>query len=661
MHIQAPHPSLAVARSSGATRTEPTTRSAWRVRIGVAALLAGTSALYLVGLGRSGWANAYYSAAAQAGVSSWRAWFFGATDAPGSIMVDKPPAAVWLMGLSARLFGVNSWAILVPQALLGVVSVGLLYLTVRRWFGPVAGLVAGLLLALTPVAVLMFRFNNPDALLVSSLLASGYAVVRALDAEHASAVRQGRWWLVGAGAAVGLGFLTKSLQAFLVLPGLAAGYLVASPLPGWRRLARLLLGGLAILVSGGWWVAAVELWPADRRPYVGGSRHDSVIELIFGYNGFGRLTGQETGSAGGGYNSGSLTQLFDSQMASQVSWLLPAALAALLVLAVLAGRAARTDRLSAARLAATALIWGGWLLVTGAVFSLSRGVIHSYYTVALAPPIAVLVAVGGVELARRRARPVARLCLAALVAGTGAWAWLLLGQVPGWLPWLRTAVLVGSFVAAVAWLLAGGRGRALARTLAVVALVVGLAGPTAYSVQTAATAHTGALPTAGPPGMRGPNPAGRAHGPKPPGRGGPGGHGIMALLEGVTPPSGVTELFRASASGHTWVAATVGSEVAASYQLAAGAPVMAVGGFNGTDPSPTLAAFQALVRAGAVRWFVDSGVDASGAGSVRAPGSLPAADTGGSDAGRRITDWVHQHFTPRLVAGTTVWDLTAPA
>jgi len=257
------------------------------------ALLVATAALYLYGLGRSGWANSFYSAAAQAGSASWKAFFYGSSDAASSITVDKTPAALWVMALSVRIFGLSSWSILVPQALMGVGSVALLYATVKRWSGPVAGLIAGAVLALTPVAVLMFRFNNPDALLVLVLVAAAYATVRAT--ERASAR-----WLVLAGALVGAGFLTKMLQALFVVPALAVVYLVAAPTTVRRRIGHLLAAGLALLVSAGWWVAIVELVPASARPYIGGSQHNSILELILGYNGLGRLTGDETGSVGGG-------------------------------------------------------------------------------------------------------------------------------------------------------------------------------------------------------------------------------------------------------------------------------------------------------------------------------------------------------------------------
>src|SRR5215475_2224611 len=215
-------------------------------------LLVGTALLYLWGLGASGWANSFYSAAAQAGSQSWKAFFFGSSDAGNSITVDKTPASLWLMALSVRMFGLSSWSILVPQALCGVGAVGLLYTTVRRWFSPAAGLLAGAVMALTPIAVLMFRFNNPDALLVLLLVAGAYATVRAIETASTR-------WLALTGAFVGFGFLTKMLQALLVLPAFALAYLVAAPTGFWRRVRQLLIAGAAMVAGAGWWVALVEL------------------------------------------------------------------------------------------------------------------------------------------------------------------------------------------------------------------------------------------------------------------------------------------------------------------------------------------------------------------------------------------------------------------
>ncbi|MDQ1660470.1 MAG: hypothetical protein QOJ68_450, partial [Blastococcus sp.] len=353
--------------------------AAW-VRPALLALLAGTGVLYLWNLAASGWGNAFYAAAVQAGSSNWEAFFYGSSDAANSITVDKPPASLWIMSLSVRLFGLSSWSILAPEALMGVATVGFLYLAVRRVAGPGAGLLAGAATALTPVAVLMFRFDNPDALLVLLLTVAGYAVTRATEAAS------GRW-LALAGVLVGLGFLTKMLQALLVLPAFALVYLLAAPAPLRRRVLHVLTSGLAMVATAGWWVLTVELVPASWRPYIGGSQTNSVWELIWGYNGLGRLTGNETGSVGGGGTGGpqgpggaggggwgatGLGRMFGAEVGGQVAWLLPTALFLLVAGLVAVGRAPRTDRRRAGL-----LLWGGWLIVTALVFSLMAGIFHA--------------------------------------------------------------------------------------------------------------------------------------------------------------------------------------------------------------------------------------------------------------------------------------------
>ena len=358
-------------------------------------LLAGTAVLYLWDLGASGWANSFYSAAVQAGTKSWKAFFFGSSDASNFITVDKPPASLWVMEISARLFGLNSWSILVPQALEGVASVGILYAAVRRSFRPGAALLAGLVLATTPVAALMFRYNNPDALLVLLLTVAAYATVRALE-------RAGTWWLVLAMSAVGTGFITKMMQAFLVLPAIAVIYLIAAPTTLRRRVVQLLAGAGALVVSAGWWVAVVQLTPASVRPYVGGSQDNSLLNLIFGYNGLGRLSGSESGSVVGGragttgmWGPTGWTRFFGSEFGSQISWLIPAALILGVACLWLWRRHPRTDRPRAAM-----VLWAGWLIVTVLVISFAQGIIHPYYSVAAAP------AVGG-HGRHRGVRPVA--------------------------------------------------------------------------------------------------------------------------------------------------------------------------------------------------------------------------------------------------------------
>ena len=273
------------------TRTGPTPPpatppgAARRDRLAFAGLLVAAAALYLVNLSANGWGNDFYAAAVQSMTKSWEAFFFGSFDAGNVITVDKPPAALWVMALSARVFGLSSWSILVPQVLMAVATVALLYAAVRRVACPGAALLAGAAMALTPVAVLMFRFDNPDALLVLLMVAAAYAVVRAV--EHA-----GTRWLLLVGALLGLAFLTKTAQALLVLPALAAAYVWAAPTGLWRRVRQLLAAGLAMVVVGGWWFVAVALWPAADRPYIGGSTNNSAIELALGYNGLGRIFGQ---------------------------------------------------------------------------------------------------------------------------------------------------------------------------------------------------------------------------------------------------------------------------------------------------------------------------------------------------------------------------------
>lgn len=258
-----PGPGVPVVVQPPADVAPVATRARWE-RPALAGLLIVTAVLYLWGLSASGWANSFYSAAVQAGSESWTAFLYGASDAAGSITVDKPPASLWVMALSVRLFGLSSWSILVPQALMGVATVGVLYASVRRAFSAQAALLAGAALALTPVAALMFRFDNPDALLLLLLTGAVAAVLRAVEGPRTTR------WMVLAGALVGVAFLTKQLQAFLVLPSLALMFLWAAPVGIGRRIRDSLLGLAAMVVAGGWWVALVEMVPASMRPYVGG-------------------------------------------------------------------------------------------------------------------------------------------------------------------------------------------------------------------------------------------------------------------------------------------------------------------------------------------------------------------------------------------------------
>ncbi|HEY7278774.1 MAG TPA: glycosyltransferase family 39 protein [Trebonia sp.] len=704
-------------------------------------LLAVTALLYLWDLGRNGYANDFYAAAVQAGTRSWKAFFFASFDSASFITVDKTPASLWVDELSARVFGFGSWSLLAPQAVEGLLSVLLLFAAVRRWFGPAAGLIAGAVLALTPAAALIFRFNNPDALLVLLMTAAGYSVQRAIERDRTR-------WLVLAGALLGFGFLTKMMQAFLVLPGFGLAYLWAGPARLRRRLWQLLAGLGGVIAGAGWWVAIAELVPTADRPYFGGSTNNNILELALGYNGLGRLDGSETGSIGGGGPGGGggfggatgLFRLFQSEFGGQVSWLIPAALLSLAALLWVSRRAARTSRVRA-----FALLWGGWLLVTGLVFSYMQGIIHPYYMVALAPAIGALVGVGAIALLRSDMPVAGRAVAAAGILGTGIWAYVLLDRTPAWLPWLRWTVLVAGLLGAAAVFAGpalirsaaqkasapdGAPGQAARRAPALVyaplalALVAGLGGPLAYSLDTANTTHTGAIPSAGPtvagafgggpggagglggaggfgggfpggtgglgggtgtgngtgtgtgaggttggfPGAPGSAGSGSTGTPGtgetgngtgtqggapgtggnatrgPGGTGGFGGAGGMGGLSGSTQvSSALIKLLEQDASQYKWIAATEGSQSAAPIELATGGDaVMAIGGFNGTDPAPTLAEFEALVAKHEIHYYVGQSGNSFGGGR-------------GSSA---IASWVAAHFKSQTVGGVTVYDLT---
>ena len=672
-------------------------------RISLGVLLVGTLLAYLWNLSANGWANSFYTAAIQAGSQSWKAWFFGSSDMANSITVDKPPASLWIPALSVRVFGLNSWSLLVPQVLMGVASVALLYVVVRRYFGHWAGIGAGLVLATTPVAALMFRFNNPEALLLLLMLVAAWATMRAIDTGRLH-------WMIWAGVAVGFGFLTKQLQVFLILPALVITFFFFAR-GGWlRRVGHLLAALGALIVSAGWWILTVELWPADSRPYIGGSQNNSILELTLGYNGLGRLNGNERGSVvpggdGYGFGGGSMWgqpgfwRMFDAEQGGQIAWLIPTSLilgvAALIVIRV----ARRTDAVHAGSVPSgpntrTALLvmFGLWMLSTIAVFSAMQGIFHSYYTAAIAPPLAGLVAVGAAVCWSAREALWVRLVLAVGSATAGIWGFVLLDRSADFVPWLRWVVLVVGIGAGLALIVVSrvvvsrvvvswvvvSRGTA-AKVVAGAAIAAALAGPVAYTVDTLNTPAQGSIISAGPntggfgPGRGGPPGMGGRDGGVPgagfpggpagpgtqgmPGAAGPGadgngygrgrpGGGAGGLLSGSEPSEELIATLRAGADDYTWVAAAIGSNSASGYQIESGYSVMPIGGFNGTDPSPTLAQFQRYVADGKIHYFISGG---GGRGGM-----------GGGEGSSSISTWVSENFTSTTVDGVTLYDLTQP-
>lgn len=684
-------PSASAASATGAAKPTPGwTRYAFGgqprwVRPSAAGLLVATAILYLWNLAATGYGNSFYAAAIQAGTKDWTAFLFGSLDAGNAITVDKPPAALWIPALAGRIFGFSPLSMLVPEVLMGVAAVGVLYLAVKRISGPGAGLLTGGALALTPVAALMFKFNNPDAMLTLCLVLAAYFTTRAIE-------RAGWKWLVAAGAVIGLAFLTKMLQGFLIVPALGLAYLWAAPTSVGRRLAHLLgaLGG--IVVVAGSYIALFQLTPASARPYMAGSTTNSFLELTFGYNGLARITGSSAGPgggaggaaggpgvAGGGFGGGNsgfggaagLLRMFGTSFGGEVSWLLPAALVLLVAGLWFTRREART---SMGR--ASLILWGGWLLVTAGVFSFMGGIVHPYYSVALAPAIAALVGIGAVELWRGRAYWPARIVLAVTVLGTSLWSAVLLGRDAGWLPWLRIAIIVLGVLAAAGILLrldavrAPGRFRRVgAAAVVVVSLLAGGLGAGAWTLATAAAAHSGSIPTSGPAGsaaggfgnraagFRGDRTDGTdssndaatgADGLAPAngiggGAGGPGGAGGVGGPGEGTADAAVSALLKGT---HTkWSAIVSGASQAASLELATNTNVIALGGWNGGDPYPTLAEFQDMVAKGEIGYFIEGG-------------GMGGGGMGGRGGNSAVAAWVQANFQAQTVGNSTVYQLS---
>ncbi|GAA3289535.1 hypothetical protein GCM10020295_01620 [Streptomyces cinereospinus] len=441
----------------------------WAAPAALGGVLVLAAALYGWSLNSLGWGNSYYAAAAESMGRNWSNFLFGAYDPVGVLTVDKPPAALWPQVASTKLFGMHGWATILPQLLEGVAAVLLLHRTVRRWAGEGAALLAALVLTLTPITVAINRDNNPDTLLVLTLVAAAYALTRALQASSAGG-RAAVWWLAGAGFLVGVGFLTKMLAAWMVLPAFTAAWLAGSAGPWLIRVRRLLIAGAVLLVSSLWWVVMVALWPGER-PYVGGSENGTAWDLVLGYNGLGRVFGADGPGGGGGFGAGGffggepgLGRLFNDQVAGQISWLLPLCGMALCVAVAVAVLRRRGSAGSGDPLAASGwILWGTWLVVCGLVFALQEGTFHPYYTTQLAPAVAALTA--GLATALVRAHRAGGRW--ALPVGTGTvlvtvlWAVTVIRREPDWHGWLAWPVVLAGLGAAALLLLSHVRRRLL--------------------------------------------------------------------------------------------------------------------------------------------------------------------------------------------------------
>ena len=610
--------------------------------------------------------NTFYDAAVYSGTKSWKAFFFGALDSGSFITVDKPPFALWVMGLSARVFGYGTWQLMLPMVAAGTGSVALLYRQVKRDFGAVAGTISAVVLTLTPITVAITRDTNPDPILVLLMMLGAAALMKA--------VRNGRLMpLVWSAIAIGFAFNTKMMQAYVVLPAFFLVYLWATNVSLGRRIRNLAVATVALVVSSAWWMVIVDLIPASSRPYIGGSTDNTVWDLVIGYNGFGRIfgAGSSVGSQGNGASFGGssgLYRMFNEIMGGQISWLIPFAAIALVGGLVLRGRAPRTDAKRAAL-----MLWGGWFVLHFLTFSLAEGTFHPYYVTAMAPGIAAVAGAGGVLLYRAfREGSAAKWAwvLPAAIAVSSVWAVVLLQRVSGSGTVYTVAEIVVAVagVASVLGLLVGRftKRHRLMGFAALAAVVALLAGPAAYSVSAATSSTNGTNPTAGPStgggmggggggGGMGGAPSGTKSGTKPSGSAPsgtrPSGSGSApsstsnsstssepgsesgtqqagggGMGGGTQVSSEMIAYLKKHQDGATWLLAVSTDQTASSIILESGQPVISMGGWSGSDNAMTLAKLKSLVKSGKLHYIIVS-------------------SDGGQGTNSAIATWVKAHGT----------------
>jgi 4-amino-4-deoxy-L-arabinose transferase-like glycosyltransferase len=524
----------------------------------VAALITVASGLDLWRLAQNGWANPFYSAAVRSMSSSSHDFLYGSFDPSGVMTVDKPPLALWVQTLSVEVFGFHPLSILVPSALMGVATVVLVYDLVRRRFGRAAGFVAGLAFATTPITVAMSRHNNPDALLTLCCTAALWCVVRGMD-------RGRTLWVVLAGVCVGLGFETKLVEAFVVVPGIVAAWLWVARRGRWTAVRQLLQAGAATVAVGFAWPLVVALTPAADRPWISGTSDNSVWSLIGGYNGVSRLDGSATASTSGAF------RLLDASVGGQVGWLLGFGVVGAVAIAA-ASRLRRDDPRT------------GWLLLVGGpfaaaaiVFSSAKGIFHPYYTVLMAPFTAALVGAGAVQLVRQRA-------VAALAVGAGALVEVVvIHNGAHELRWLVPLLIVFGLCLAVGLVLLGApRARAVLVAAGLAGLLVA---PSIWAVQTVGHPTSASDPTGGPVAV---------HLAGAEGATGVRAQQLQAVLRYVRRHGGAT-------------LAVPSQETAAPPIIATGAHVAGIGGYSGVQSNPSVAWFAQAVRAGRIRWVYFTG------------------------------------------------------
>lgn len=598
----------------------------------LAVLLSVTALLYTWRLDQNGWSNPYYSAAAQSGATSWIAWLYGSADAGNLVTIDKTPMSVWIMALSVRLFGLSSWSILLPQALMGVTATWLVYKTIRTTSTPHVAFLGAAVYATTPVVVLMSRFNNPEPLMGLLVVAAVYFAVRAIADD--------RWrWFLLCGAALGFAFMAKQIQALLVVPSLILAVLFLGTSPLGRRMIRLVGAFAMLLVTAGWWVALVELVPASQRPYIGSSANNSALQLTTGYNGlarFAQFTNQDGVAVAGEQQSllstfiAGFSRLFNADFAPEAAWLLFPALACAVVLLALRDPTVRQ------RYSPIALIGSTWLITVVGVLSLAGTMVHSYYTFSFAAPMAVVLSLGLHQLWKGRYRPVTRVIGSVVIAATGYLAHKILEYSNEWPPGWHLLLPAASVLASLLWLMPSGKPKMA--ILLPVALSL-LMGPAMCSLYTVNTPQSGTNPLSGPPSSFDGSLSKRFEAARQ-------GADLrsLQLAFGSPPSQELVRMLRGDKPKETWAAMTVTAQNAALYQLESGRPVAALGGWLGLDSVPTLGEFKELVAEGRIGYFIDQ------------PELLKMQKVGNETAA--IVKWIRESYAQTTVGSETVYDLT---
>jgi 4-amino-4-deoxy-L-arabinose transferase-like glycosyltransferase len=629
-------------------------------RLALVAVLLVAAALRLWRLDQNGFGNEYYSAGVRSMSRSWHNFLYHAFDPAGFISVDKPPLAAWIQVASVKLLGFHGLGVLLPQVLEGVAAVWLVHHLVQRRFGRAAGLLAALFLAVTPVSVAVDRSSNTESCLVLVLLLAAWALLRA--AESGS-----RAWLLLSMALVGVGFNVKMLAAFVVLPAFALVYALGAKLPWRRRLVDATLAALVLVGVAASWIAVYDLTRPAARPYAGTTDSNTIRELAIGPYGVGRFVRQVRPAAvaaeADGASETTVTarrrtsaterapdtgprvgrarvfvrapagplRLADGQLAGQVGWLLPLALAGV-VLGV--GREAIRRPLAPARL--TLLLWLTWALTYALAYSAAGGIFHYYYMVMLAPPLAALAGVGVAAMGRQIAegRGLAVLLPAAVLAVTAAWQLYVdahaLGGLRdldddlaalrtlsgGWRTWLRLGLAAGALIGVGGLLVAGLRAvrGPSARAVALGALGLGILAtlvlPAAWALSSVLVAGPGVLPAADVARLL-PEYGDRARRP--------------VDTEGL---ARLVAFLNANRRGERYLVATSTVMLAAPLIIETGEPVMARGGFHGLDPILTPGKLARMVEASEVRFAMLGDL------------SLVSRRMGAETAGQPIADWV---------------------